>query len=153
MGESFTVNSDNTKVAYNTYVDRLYKEHGHLTFSPPRIGKDRSIDQNSLFHVWLTEYAAHLLRKDKRDVTKGELAGMKRTAKREFYLETKAPHMVHDVVCPKTGERKRDFTSSKDWARRDMFEFLTWMQAMAAHDGLVLESKGEHAKLKRESEK
>lgn len=152
MGESFTVNSDEKYTAFCVHVKRLYEEKKYLTFSPPRIGPDRSIDQNSLFHVWLTEYAAHLLRKDKRDVTKGELAGMKRTAKREFYLETRAPHMVHDVVCPKTGERKRDFTSSGDWARRDMFEFLTWMQAMAAHDGFVLESKGEHAKLKREAE-
>jgi len=144
------VNSDISKKEFFAHVDKLYNEHKYLTFAAPRIGPDRSLDQNALAHVWLTEYAAHLLNKGKKQVTAGELEGMKRTAKKEFYRETRHPWMVYDVVSPKTAECKKDFTSSAGWKRGEMYEFLCWLQAMAAHDGLVLESKGEFAKLQRE---
>ena len=152
MGESFTVNSDNTEIAYNSYVHRVYKEHGYLTFSPPRIGKDRSIDQNNLFHMWLTELAAHLAKCHKSEVTKGMLAGMKFTAKELYYRHSGASWMIHTVSCPLTGRNKTDYTSSKSWLKGEMFDVLNWLQMFAAEQGCVLESRGEHAKLKRESE-
>lgn len=151
MPEYFTVNSDNSYREFCKWVRDKYQQHKYITFSEPRIGPERSIDQNSLLHVWLTQYAAYLLKKHKRDVTNGELEGMKRTAKKEFYLETRNTWMIHEVSSPKTGEKKKDYTSSKSWKRMEMFEFLTWIQAMAAHDGLVLESKGEFNKINRES--
>ena len=99
----------------------------------------------------LTEYAAHLLDKDKKSVTRGELEGMKRHAKRMYYLETGFPWLVHEVVNPaKPAERKRDFTSSKTWKRGEMYLFLTWLQMKAATDGLILESRGEYAELQRQ---
>lgn len=148
--EGWTVNSEHTYTAFVATVKKLWLEKKYLTFSPPRIGPDRSIDQNSLFHVWLTEYAAHLLNKDKKQVVPGEVEGMKRFAKEQYYLEYKYPWMVHKVICPKTGRNKTDYTSSKKYGRNDMYYFLCWLQGLAAQDGLVLESKGEHEKIHRE---
>lgn len=147
--DSYTVNSATECLAFARFVERLFGEHKYLTFNW-RIGEKRSIDQNSLLHVWLTEYAAHLLDKDKKRVSRGELEGMKRHAKRMYYVETGQPWMVHEVVNPADPEqKKRDFTSSKDWKRGEMYHFLTWLQVTAAGDGLILESRGEYAELQR----
>ena len=144
------VNSATSLLAGQKRMERLFAEHHYVTFTW-RIGPDRSLPQNSLLHVWLTEYAAHLLNKDKRHVTDGELEGMKRHAKRMFYNEPGERWMVQVVKNPARPEqRKNDFTSSRSWKRGEMFQFLTWLQATAAGDGLVLESKGEYAKLQRE---
>ena len=150
MGESWTVNSDHTEAAFIANVKKLRAEHGYITFSKPRIGKDRSIDQNSLFHVWLAEYAAHLLKKSTKEVTKGELEGMKIEAKRRFNHHHVNNFMIHTVVSPITNESKKDYTSSGDWKRGEMYLVLDWLQLYAANDGLVLEAKGVFAKLKRE---
>ena len=148
--ETFTVNSATSLMAFANFVRQLFSEHKYLTFSW-RVGEKRSLDQNALLHVWLTEYAAHLLDKDKRSVTKGELEGMKRHTKRICYAETGARWLVHEVINPaNTEQRKLDFTSSSDWKRGESYFFLTWLQMKAAHDGLVLESKGEYAVLQRE---
>lgn len=147
--EAFTVNSLTACTAFAQVVIQLFREHKYLTFTY-RIGEKRSIDQNSLLHVWLTEYAAHLLDKDKKRVTRGELEGMKRHAKRMYYAETGQPWMVHEVINPADPEqKKRDFTSSGDWKRGEMYHFLTWLQVKAAGDGLILESRGEYADLQR----
>lgn len=150
MSEFFTVNSEQTYTAFCSHVRKLFDAHKYITYAAPRIGVDRSIDQNSLFHLWLAEYAAHLLNKDKKQVVAGEIDGMKRTVKGNYYRTYHHPFMIHDVVCPKTGRRKKDYTSSASWKQGEMFAVLNYMQMMAAHDGLVLESKGEHARLKRQ---
>lgn len=151
MSEYFIVNSPTSLLAASRWLKDLYEKHKYVTLSP-RIGPDRSLNQNSLFHVWCTEYAAHLLGKDKKQVTKGELAGMKRQAKRMYYAETGSPWMVHEVVNPKNqSERKKDFTSSADWKQGEMFLVLTWLQVKGAEDGIVLESMGEYQKLQREA--
>lgn len=140
----FTVNSIQSLQAFLAMLPGLFEQHKYITFSW-RIGKARSLDQNALAHVFFTEYAAHLLRKDKRDVTKGEVEGMKRHAKREYYRETGYPWLIHTVVNPATGQTKKDFTSSKSWKKGEMMDFLSWLQMKAANDGLILESKGEYA--------
>ena len=151
-GESWTVNSDNSEIAYIAQVKKWRAEHGYLTFPKPRIGKDRSLDMNALFHVWATEYAAFLLNKGIKQVTKGELAGMKRIIKKRFNANHGNDFMVHDVVDPYTGKSKRDYTSSSDWKQGEMFMVMEWLQFYAANDGLILESKGKHRQLKKQSE-
>lgn len=149
-GEGFTVDSEHTLACFIANAKELFEKHKYFTYGKPRLGKDRSIDQNALFHVWLTEYAAELLKKHKSKVTKGEIQGMKRGAKGRYYLETHESFMIHKVTDPKTGQSKNDYTSSKAWSVMEMFNVLNWLQMEAANDGLVLESKGQHAKLKRE---
>lgn len=150
MPEHWTVNSEQTKAAFKAQIDRWWDEHKYLTFDAPRIGPDRSIDQNSLFHVWLTEFAAFLAPCHKKEVTKGMVAGTKRTMKRLYYQQTGSKWMVHQVQCQLTGDHKPDFTSSADWGRGEMFDFLTWMQSFAGEKGCILESKGKFAKYQRE---
>ena len=61
MADQFIVNSLASRMALNKWVDDLYAKHGYITFSEPRIGADRSLDQNALLHVWLPEYVAFTL--------------------------------------------------------------------------------------------
>lgn len=153
MGEAWTVNDDRKLTAYVEHVRKLYCDHKYLTFPAPRIGADRSLDQNALMHVWLTEFCCHLARCHKDQVTDGMLEGIKRTMKGLFYKTYAYGWMIHDVTCVLTGRTKKDFTSSKDWKRGEMFIFLDWLQNFAATKGCILESKGEFAKLKREQNK
>ncbi len=155
MGESWTINSDVSLKAFIANVQSLYSEHKYLTYGKPRIGIDRSINQNALFHVWCTEWIAHKLRIDKREVSKAELAGMKRTIKKMFLLahpESKT-WMVQVITDYTTGEQKKDYTSSADWKTGEMFMVLTFMQNEAANQGIILGSKGEFAKNQREQSK
>ena len=151
MSEAFTINSPTSRLAFNTYVDKLYSEHKYITFSAPRIGADRSHSQNALFHVWATEYVAYRLNKNKKDVSKGELNGMKIIIKQRYA----AAHpdsfnwITESVVNPFNLKVKKGYTSSSDWKKGEMYLVLTWFQMVAAEDGLILESRGEFARLQR----
>lgn len=149
MSEHWIVNSDHTEAAFIANLRKLRAEHGYITFGAPRIGKDRSLSANALFHVWVTEYVAHLLKKDKKSVNKGEMAGMKRIIKQRFNATHPNNFMVHDVVDPFSGNTKRDYTSSADWKTGEMFMVMEWLQLHAADDGLILESIGQYEKLQR----
>ena len=150
MSQAWTTNSASTLKAYIANVHALFDEHKYLTFPAPRIGADRSMGQNALFHVFLTEYVAHILRKDKRDVTKGELEGMKRATKGRYYTYSHDGFMIHTITDPISKRSKRDYTSSSDWKRGEMFAVLEWLQLQAANDGLIVESRGEFNKLQRD---
>lgn len=152
MAEQWTVNSITSLTAFNKHVERLFAEHKFITFSSPRIGADRSLDQNALFHVWATEYVAYTLKKDKREVSPGELDGMKQIIKKRFTATHPACYewMVYEIVNPFNGATRKDYTSSKSWKRGEMYLVLDWFQMVAAEDGLILESKGQFAKLQRE---
>tara|TARA_R110000851_G_scaffold323565_2_gene490358 strand:- start:12 stop:485 length:474 start_codon:yes stop_codon:yes gene_type:complete len=154
MAEQFIVNSLASRMALNKWVDDLYAKHGYITFSEPRIGADRSLDQNALFHVWLTEYCAYATKLHKSEVSKGLVQGMKEKVKQKFTARHPDcyPWMTYEVIDPFTQEVIRtDYTSSKTWKSGEMFQVLTWFQMTAAEDGLILESKGNFAKLQRKS--
>jgi hypothetical protein len=142
-GEAFTVNSEGTYKSFCEYVHRLWVEHKYLTFAKPRLGVDRSLSQNALMHLWLTELAAHLSGCHPKLVSEGMIEGIKRTTKGWFYRDTQSEWMLHAIRCPLTKREKKDFTSSAKWKQGEMFEFLTWLQALAAQHGCLLESKGE----------
>lgn len=148
--KTFLVNSPIAVLAFVNFIQSLFREHKYVTFTW-RIGADRSLDQNALLHVWLTEYAAHLLNKVKKAVTEAELEGIKKVAKRRYYNETGAAWMVIRPIDPWTGEAGAlQLRSSKEYTRGEMFIFLCWLQNIAAGDGLVLESRGEFSKFQRE---
>lgn len=147
MGEFWIVNSKSTRDNYINYVDEMFERHKYLTFTPPRIGADRSIDQNSLFHVWLTETSAYLSKCKKDEVTDGMIDGTKRTVKSLFYREYRYEWMIHEVKCTITGNTKKDWTSSSKWSAGQMFMVLEFMQNLMATYGLILESKGKFKKL------
>lgn len=148
-GERFTINSDITKKAFHKFVDDLFDEKKFLTFKWV-VGADRSLDQNALFHVWCTEYAAHILGISKNRVLPEHIEGMKRRAKKGFYREFGRPWMIGKVYNFSTKETELTFASSKDYKTPEMFEFLTWFQSVAMSSGCILESKGKFNKLQRE---
>jgi len=150
-GNQWLVNSEHSKTAYKAQVDKWFEEHKYLTFPKPRIGKDRSLPQNALFHVFNTEWIAYKLGKPSNLVTKIELTGMKRTTKKLAYHHLRQDFLIHEITDYSTGQTKLDYTSSKDWKKGEMFMVLELMQNLAAEDGLILESKGEFKRL-QESE-
>jgi hypothetical protein len=151
MSEAWKVDSAKMRDLYIKQVFEWVEQHKYVTFPKPRFGADRSLDQSALFHVWLTEIAAFLTPCHKKEVTDGMLEGTKKTMKGLFYRNTKYEWMLHKVECPISKRSKIDYTSSKSWSRGQMFEVLNFMQDWAASEiGLILESRGEHAKLSRE---
>ena len=149
--ESWKVDSKVSRDLYKSQVDKWFDEYKYVTFPMPRFGVDRSLDQSALFHVWLTEIAAFLTPCHKKEVTEGMVEGTKKTIKQMFHQETQYPWMIHTVYCPISKRKKKDYTSSASWKQGEMFEVLNFMQVWAAGSiGLILESKGQHAKLTRE---
>lgn len=148
--KTFLVNSLPSMAAFLAKVPKMLNEFKCITFTW-RIGEDRSLDQNALFHVWLTIYAAHLARIDRRDVSPGMVEHMKQVAKTHYYNMTGYDWMIDRKVNPRTGEKGEVYyRSSADYKTGEMFLFLTWLQDTAAKQGLVLESTGKFQKLQRE---
>lgn len=152
-GESWVLNSDTSEAAFIANVKKLRAEHKYIAYSAPRIGADRSLGQNGLFHVWLTDFGCHLAKCHFSQFSDGMMEGIKKTMKGLYYKEYPYEWMVHKVICPLTKREKTDYTSSRTWKHGEMFLVLTWMQSFAATQGCVLESKGEYAKLQREQNK
>lgn len=152
MAESFPVNSESSRKALHAYVDEIWDKCKYATWSV-RLGEDRSIDQNALFHVFCTEWIAYKLGKHVKTVQKFELNGMKRTVKKMFLIEhpESSPWMIEVITDYTTGLQKKDYTSSSSWKVGEMFQVLMFMQNAAANQGCVLESRGEFKKLQRES--
>jgi len=150
-GESWIINSDNSKKAFIANLEKLYEEHKYITYSAPRIGKDRSLPQNALLHKWLTDFGCHLSKCHWTEFSDGMMEGIKKSMKGLFYREYPREWMLHKIVCPLTKREKVDYTSSAKWKQGEMFEFLTWMQNFAATQGCALESLGEFNKLQRKS--
>jgi hypothetical protein len=127
----------------------LWLEHKYFKIKVSCLGGSRSLPQNALCHVWLTEYCAHKQQIDKKAVSSSMLASFKRAAKLKCYLETSQKFLVHKTPIFFDGQKHRiDCTSSSDWDRGEMFFFLEWLQSDAAKSGLILESKGEFEQLK-----
>lgn len=154
MREGFLVNSESSKAAYHAQIDDDFEKEKYLTYPPPRKGKDRSIDQNSLFHLFCSMWIAHKLGKHYKQVEKFEMAGMKRTVKKLYYIAHPEAHWMLQVITDyTTGERRKDYTSSKDWLAGEMFQVLEFMQNVAAEQGLILESRGEFNRLQQKQRK
>jgi len=147
---TFVVNSEISCAAFARWAHEKWKEHKYLTFVF-RAGVERSLDQNALFHIWLSLYAAHLGKIDHRNVSEEMIEFMKRKAKHLYYLQTGSDWLVKTLVNPRTGAKgKPYYRSSAEYKTGEMFQLLTWLQNTAANDGLVLESKGQYQKLQKE---
>lgn len=150
MIATWKINSEHTYKSFCGRVKELVDKHGAVTFSKPRLGESRSLSQNALFHAWLTEAAAHYLQKTSKMVTQGEREGMKRAVKKKFYEHTGHKWMIHSIINPITKEVKRDFKSSSNLLKGEMFMLMEFFQMTAADDGLILEARGEFSALKEE---
>ncbi len=149
------INSEATKQAFFANVNKLFDEHRYLTYSAPRLGKDRSLTQNALFHVWLTEMTAWKDNVHTKSVTREQLESMKDYVKECFLLHNPDCYswVVIEYTNRRTGKTKKKYTSSASWKTGEMFMVLEFMQNWTAKAGLILESKGEFAKKQREQNK
>ncbi len=112
----------------------------------------RTLSQNALLHVWLRSYASHLLRKKLDLVSEREVGYMKMTAKRRCYADTSWGWLIEHRKDLITKESSKGLTSSKKWSKGELFNFMEWLQAYAANDDLILESKGEYEALRNEQQ-
>lgn len=138
------VNSERTRDEMIDNVYRLFDQHKFVTFE---WSTDAAcgLPQMALFHIWLRQYAAHILRISKHDVTEPIVEGMKKNVKKQYYVETSARFIVQQIVDPWAPDRiKLAYTSCAKWKRGEMYQVMNWLQMKAAEDGLVLESKGEY---------
>ena len=147
------LNSTTSKLAFFKIVDDMWEQHKFLTFSEPRIGPDRSLTQNNLLHLWATDCWFYYQSLPKGKIQPDEMESIKRSLKKRCYGETGWQWMIHEIVDVFSGAKKKDFKSSADYSRGEIFQFLTWLQMRCAQDGLILESKGKFAKNQREQSK
>lgn len=145
------VNSRQTLVNFKNEIDLLYGDGAYLIFTWKK-GKEASMPQKALVHIWFRTFAAHMLRKREQDVTKYDLLAMKISAKKRFYNKTHESFMIEEITDPFSPDQKRlEMTSIADWSQGDCYNFMTWLQLEALEHGLVLESKGEHQRLTQDS--
>ena len=112
----------------------------------------RTLSQNALLHVWLRSYASHLLKKKLELVSEREVGYMKMTAKRRCYADTGWGWLIEHRQDLITKESSKGLTSSKKWSKGELFNFMEWLQAYGANDGLILESSGEYEALRDEQQ-
>ena len=105
----------------------------------------RSLDQNALLHVWLGQFAGHALNVAKP--TSEQREAMKIALQRRCYADTGWAYLVQRVVDPFSGEVSVARASTTQLRKGEMCEYLCWIQAFAAEQGLILESRGEYAEL------
>jgi hypothetical protein len=155
MKDRLTINSEPSKTVAFQQLEQLYAEHKYVTIEY-RLGQDRSLDQNALMHVWIGEIIECCTGRTRKSYPKNEweelMDGTKRMLKAKCYNQNPDYRwLVHKIKDAQTGKERVDYRSSVNYLQGEMFMFLTWIQCMASFDGIVLESKGEYAKLARES--
>jgi hypothetical protein len=124
--EEFVVNSDASHVEFTGMARALFDKHKYLTWKFPKIGPERSLSQNALFHVWARKLVAFYLKKDEKQVTEGELEGCKRMLKRRFYKDNRKDWLTVEILDPMSGQKRMDFRSSRKYSTQQMWEFMFW---------------------------
>ena len=140
--DNHIINSESSFTAFVSNARAMFDEYKYSTFSKPRIGEDRSISQNSLLHVWVTEFIAEVAGVSVKAVKKSDIKATKRTLKKSYYNYSGHRFLIERIECKISGQSKNDYTSSADWSSGEMYQFLTWFQLEAANFGVILESKG-----------
>lgn len=146
----------NSERALQDCIDNLRQQwhtgHYYLIVKA-KSGKTRTLDQNSLLHIWCRQLVAHCAKIPEREVTAQQTEDMKTSLKRGYYRATGNEFVLRKVVDSLTGEAGSALRSSTEYETGQMFDLMEWVQAMAITDlGLLLESSGEYAKYKSWSE-
>jgi len=150
--QEFNVYSTHSLRRAHDFIDDIAEENSSFKITITT-GKKASMPQLALFNIWVRQYCAHLLRKPEKSLSKGELAGMKRAVKRRYYHETHEPFMVERITDPFHPDKSRlEVTSAADWTQGEMYRVMEWLQNTAGEEhGIILESVGEHARLKQQT--
>lgn len=149
--DQFIINSRQTLLNFKAELDQTYGDGAYLLITVKK-GKEATMPQKALVHIWFKQYAAYLYKKREKDVTKLDIDSMKRACKVRFYNETQELFMFEIIADPFHPDHKRkEMTSIATWSQGQCYQFMTWMQDLAMHGGLILESIGEHQRLTHES--
>lgn len=105
----------------------------------------RSLSQNALFHVWITEACKYHYTTAKPE--KADIEGMKRWMKLGCYTDTKQRWLLTFARNPENDEVKVDYVSSGKWNVGQAHHVMEWMLQFWAEKGLVLEVKGQFQEL------
>lgn len=132
-------NKDVLDTAYADMVEAL-KEHGTITIEWKRKGKERSLNQNALFHQWCGEIAGQMYAKTGDDTYTKQT--VKLFLKKTFLGE-------EDVRVGKTVIEKQIRSSSK-LDTGEMFFFMNQIEAFAFEHNMTLShpADNEYDKLK-----
>lgn len=144
----YTVYSVRTCAEFLKIAEALFEKDGYVAFSW-KCGPTSSMPQKALIHIWFKKWVAFMFKKPEDMVTENEINAMKRSVKARYYHATGAAFMVEELVDPLAPSKKRtEYTSIADWSPGECYAVMEWMQIEAAERGLILESIGEHKKLK-----
>ncbi|GLS27756.1 hypothetical protein [Marinibactrum halimedae] len=145
MGAAWTINSDQTLKAFTQHVSELYQKHKYITYTQPRIGADRSLDQNALSHIWYGQIDKALSQ---------PTGSSRRYCKLHFGVplmrgECEKFRVAYDTVLkhrdyPEKLQIMDFFTVTSLMSREQMTRYMaTIQQHFASEHGITLESKGE----------
>ncbi|HEX7762567.1 MAG TPA: hypothetical protein VF433_03015 [Cellvibrio sp.] len=147
---SFIVCSVGSLMAFLKLAEELWDKEKYVEFGW-KIGPRSSMPQKALIHIWFRTWVAHLTRQRERDVTQKQINGMKHWVKKHYYLQTGADFMIdHEPDPYDPRQLRKTFSSIADWSPAECADVMTWMQATAANNGLILESMGEFQRLKQQ---
>lgn len=149
MSKKHIVNSASSARRMQEIVLELFDKEKYVTFTWST-GPLSSMPQKALLHIWLRTTVSRLVKCAEKDVSVEEVESLKRTLKAYFYHETAAEWMMtqmRELVPPY--RTRSEYSSSSKWTRGQMYEFLTWFQMWAANRGIVLESSGEYAEMRK----
>ena len=113
----------------------------------------KSLPQNALAHVWMTEACAYHYGKSPKSVTQSDLQGMTRWMKLKCYVDVKQDWLVEYIRNPETRVMKLDATSMANWNMGQTHFFMEWVLQFWAEKGLVLEVKGQFQELAEKQNK
>jgi len=147
-GSAWIVNNEHSYQEFISFVDEQYKKDKYLIFSY-KSGRQRSLSQNNLFHMWVRQWAAHDHKCKPKEVTDRQFKDWKLTLKALYYVESSDDEMIYIPINMATGEpAKPQMQSTKDLSTGSMFNFMEFVQNYAAERGCVLEASGEYWDLK-----
>ena len=122
-------------------------EHGRVEFKKPKLGTvTRSREQNSLFHIWIRQAAAHYNKIPIEDITDQQVKDMKDSIKRSCLIDN--PDYRSWLIIDKydaIGKRHYEgFQTSVKWEAWEMFQVMFHLQIKSQFEGLYLESTGDY---------
>ena len=148
MSRHWIITNLNQFIEFHRFLKAEYR-NGKYIYVSYKTAKQRSLDQNALFHVWCREFSAHHASCKLRDVTEDMMTDTKYTFKKLYYQHTGNPELIKKNEDIFTGEKKSVPQSTKIYSVGTMFDFMEFVQNLASTKDLMLESSGQYLELKK----
>lgn len=148
MSAGWIVKCDHSYREFVEFISEQYKKDKYLVISY-KTGRQRSLPQSNLFHMWVRKWAAHYHKCEPKQVTKKQFTDWKLTLKALYYVDSHDQEMIYVPTNMATGEEaKAQFQSTAELSTGSMFNFMEFVQNYAAEHGCLLDASGEYWDLK-----